>query len=201
MPALVDEFISRPDASERHSTVIIASRERVWAALMSTRMGDVRAARPLFAIRRLFTRAPEEPRGERDGSAVFLPLAEDPLREVVLGTIGQWWRLGRGEHRPEITTASEFRDFDLPGYAKGTFSFLLEDAGPGRVRLVTETRVRATSPDARRAFLRYWLVIRLGSGLIRRMILAKIRSRAEALARSHARTEPPPPSRATPPEA
>ena len=44
--------------------------------------------------------------------------------------------------------------------------------------LITETRVAGTSPEATQAVLRYWRVIRLGSGAIRRSWLAAIRRRA-----------------------
>lgn len=176
MPTLVDDFIPRPDAVERHSIVINASRDRVWQAITHLDSRDVRVAKPLFAVRRLFSRSSGD-RPKRD-APTFTPLAVDPMREIVLGTIGQWWRLGRAEHTPAIGDADDFRAFDRPGYAKGTFSFLLDDAGPGRIRVVTETRVLATSPDARRAFRRYWIFIRLGSGVIRRIILSAIRARS-----------------------
>ncbi|MEV0352633.1 hypothetical protein AB0H88_43335 [Nonomuraea sp. NPDC050680] len=175
MPTLVDDFIPRPDAAERHSIVINASRDRVWQAITHLDPQDVRLAKPLLALRRLIDRSP----GDRPKRNLpnFTPLAEDPMRELVVGTVGQWWRLGRAERTPAIGDVAAFRAFDQPGYAKATFSFLLDDAGPGRVRLVTETRVLATSPDARRAFRRYWIVIRLGSGLIRRVMLSAIRAR------------------------
>jgi hypothetical protein len=48
----------------------------------------------------------------------------------------------------------------------------------GGCRVVTETRIVGTSPEATRAFLRYWRVIRPGSGAIRRSWLAAIRRRA-----------------------
>ncbi|MDP4511606.1 SRPBCC family protein [Nonomuraea turcica] len=176
MSQLADRLIPRPDAAERHSIVINAPRERVWDALTHLRSSDVRLAKPLFAARALVSRS----RGGRPhpGMSAFTLLAEDPGREVVLGTVGQWWRLGRAEDTPSITTAGDFDAFDRPGYAKGTFSFVLEEAGSGRVRLVTETRVLATSSAARRAFLRYWAVIRLGSGLVRHIILSAVRARA-----------------------
>jgi len=47
-------------------------------------------------------------------------------------------------------------------------------------RLQTETRVLLTSPDARRAFRAYWLVIRPFSGLTRRSWLRAAKLRAEA---------------------
>ncbi len=83
------------------------------------------------------------------------------------------------ENVSSVTDADTFLAFDRPGFAKATFSFFLDDdAGDGRVRLVTETRIQATSPEARQAFLRYWLLIRLGSGFVRRVMLSAIRARA-----------------------
>jgi hypothetical protein len=48
--------------------------------------------------------------------------------------------------------------------------------------LATETRVQATDARARRVFAVYWLLIRAGSGLIRRVWLRAIRSRARRAA-------------------
>lgn len=50
---------------------------------------------------------------------------------------------------------------------------------PDGVRLRTQTRVDATSPDAASRFALYWRAIYPGSALIRRMWLAAIRRRAE----------------------
>ncbi|MEV4364816.1 hypothetical protein [Nonomuraea sp. NPDC049625] len=173
MPTLTDRFIPRPDASERHSIVINASRERVWAAVADPGSFDLRA---VVAVRNLAARLSG---GRPHRSAPrFTPLGEDPGHELVMGLIGQWWRLGHAEKSGTISGAADFHAFDRPGYAKGTLSFRLDEAGEGRIRLVTETRVVATSEDARRAFLRYWMAIRLGSGLIRRVMLATLRARA-----------------------
>lgn len=165
-----------PDVAERHSIVIKASRDRIWDAVSNMKATDIRLAKPLFAVRDLLSRV-RNGHPQRD-LPDFTPLAEDPGREVVQGVIGQWWRLGRAENVASVDGPDAFRAFDRPGYAKATFSFLLEDVSDGRIRLVTETRVQATSPDARRAFLRYWVVIRLGSGFVRRAMLAAIRARA-----------------------
>ncbi|WP_157253425.1 hypothetical protein [Nonomuraea typhae] len=175
MPTLAERFIPAPDASERHAIVIAAPPERVWEAVRQPASArDIPLIKPLFAARDLVSRLVNG-HAQRDLPA-FAPLAEEPGREVVLGTVGQWWRLGAAESLA-VGSAREFEDFDRPGFAKATFSFLLQEAGAGRVRLVTETRVAATSPEARRAFLRYWRVIRLGSGLVRRVILATVKAR------------------------
>jgi hypothetical protein len=58
-------------------------------------------------------------------------------------------------------------------------NFRVEPAGNGECRIVTETRVFATSPPASRAFAAYWRVIYPGSALMRRMWLRAIERRAE----------------------
>ena len=40
-----------------------------------------------------------------------------------------------------------------------------------------ETRIHATDPASRRAFTRYWLVVRAGSGLLRRELLRALARR------------------------
>lgn len=56
---------------------------------------------------------------------------------------------------------------------------LIAEPLDGGCRLVTETRVFATDEAARRAFKLYWLVIRTGSGVIRRVWLGAAKRRAE----------------------
>jgi hypothetical protein len=64
--------------------------------------------------------------------------------------------------------------FDEPGWAKMIANF---HAAEGL--LSTTTRVRLTDARSRRAFRRYWLVVRPFSGLIRRRWLAAIARRAK----------------------
>jgi hypothetical protein len=59
-------------------------------------------------------------------------------------------------------------------------NFWTSDAGRGRTRLSTETRIAATDARARRRFAAYWLVVRPGSGLIRRLWLRAVKKRAES---------------------
>ena len=59
-------------------------------------------------------------------------------------------------------------------------AFWAEEDGAGESVLVTETRVAPVDDAARRAFGRYWLLIRPFSGLIRRRWLAAAARRARA---------------------
>ena len=96
--------------------------------------------------------------------------------ELVVGVLGRPWAPGGG-HAPRLADradpAAYFADFDEPGWAKVIANFR---AGGGE--LTTETRVLATDERSRRAFARYWLLIRPFSGLIRRHWLAAIVRRA-----------------------
>ncbi|MBG0828668.1 hypothetical protein HS041_12905 [Planomonospora sp. ID67723] len=177
MPTLIDRIVAEAEFSERHELAIAAPRERVWEAVTTLDLSDLKAARPLFAARDLASRL-RNGREQRDmPAASFLPLAADPGHELVQGLLGQWWRLGASRN-PTVAGLEEFQAFAEPGYAKAAFNFLLLDGPAGRIRLVTETRVVTTSPDARRAMGRYWRVIRPGSGLIRLIMLRAVRARA-----------------------
>jgi hypothetical protein len=77
----------------------------------------------------------------------------------------------------QVRTREDFLLFDEPGYAKAAISFLMRPERGGS-RVITETRVAGTGPDATRVLLRYWRAIRPGSSAIRRSWLAAIRRRA-----------------------
>ena len=78
------------------------------------------------------------------------------------------------EVTPGEKWAGDFATLDRPGYAKLAIDWRLEDGV-----LSTETRVVLTDEESRRAFRRYWLVIRPWSGLIRRVWLRAIARRAQ----------------------
>jgi hypothetical protein len=105
-----------------------------------------------------------------------VPLGERAGTEIAAGAIGRFWRL-LGNETAKVRTREDFLSFGEPGYAKAGISFLVRPERGGS-RVVTETRVAGTSPDATRVLLRYWRAIRLGSGAIRRSWLAAIRRRA-----------------------
>jgi hypothetical protein len=105
-----------------------------------------------------------------------VPLGEHARTEIAAGAIGRFWRLV-GNETVEVQAREDFLSFDEPGYAKAAISFRVRRERGGS-RVITETRVAGTSPDATRALLRYWRAIRPGSGAIRRSWLAAIRRRA-----------------------
>ncbi|HET8623728.1 MAG TPA: hypothetical protein VFM14_09225 [Gemmatimonadales bacterium] len=109
------------------------------------------------------------------GCVGFTLVAEAPGEEVVLGIMGRFWTPTGGL---VTTTAAQFREPPPAGLAQGFWNFRVEPCGFGTV-LSTETRVRCGDPATRRRFVRYWRVIRIGSGFIRRSLLRHIRLEAE----------------------
>jgi hypothetical protein len=181
---LLEDALPRFDANEVHDVWVAAHPHVVFEAVRQVTVREVRLLRPLEGLRALpgllarrqaFRPNPSAPLLEQFTAAV-VPLGERADREIAAGAIGRFWRLVDTE-AAEVPTREDFLSFDEPGYAKAAISFLVCPARGGS-RVITETRVVGTSPDATRALLRYWRAIRPGSGAIRRSWLAAIRRRA-----------------------
>jgi hypothetical protein len=182
---LLDQALPKYEFAERHHTHVAAPPERALAAAKEATPAEMRLVGTLFALRSLpalLTRGAGLP-ADRTRSLTaqmvefgFVPLAEDE-REVVLGFVGQPWRLAGGS-MPHLGTARAWLDFAEHGYIKAAMNFWAVPDGPG-TRLKTETRIHATDSVSHRRFARYWRVIRPGSGLIRRSWLAAAKRRAE----------------------
>ncbi|GAC1509905.1 MAG: hypothetical protein NVS1B3_12250 [Candidatus Dormibacteraceae bacterium] len=173
---LLDHFIPEYQFTERHSVWVGASPDSALAAAREVSLVDMPLVRLLMRARGMRTPT----KGALWNQMVaggFVELGEVPGREVVMGTIGQMWKLSGGRS-PKVAGAVEFLAFDQAGFAKAAMSLAAREVG-GRCELMTETRVFATDERARRAFARYWLIIRPGSGLIRAVWLRAAKRRAE----------------------
>jgi hypothetical protein len=112
----------------------------------------------------------------------FILLAEQPDHELVIGTIGQFWKLVPGDSSPPatVTSAQEFLAFDRPDHARAAMNFSLDEYSNGKsVSVRTETRIWIPDPRARLKFALYWLLISAGSALIRLAWLRAIKRRSE----------------------
>lgn len=185
---LLDRLVPSFHAFERHSTTIAAAPDQVWTALSQVTLGELRLFRVLMGIRVLPGRLVRSPRARFHAHEPLLDwavrfgfsiLGEEVRRELVLGAIGQPWRLGGGRDMA-VAGGQDFAAFDGAGYAKMAANFRLDPIAGGRAtRLRTETRVACTDPTSARRFARYWWVIRPASGAIRRSWLIAIKRRAE----------------------
>ena len=176
--SLLDEVMPRYDVHERHELWVPAAPTDAFEALKAVSAAEVALLGPLMRLRmlgrwpgRLDMQAPLIGEMEKTG---FAHLAECPDEELVFGAIGRFWS-------PTGNMPIRFDDFSAfsePGYAKATMNSRAAPDGEGS-RVTTETRVLGTDNRASRKLRVYWLVIRPGSGAIRRSWLKAIRRRLE----------------------
>jgi hypothetical protein len=178
---LLDLALPRWDVRERHGRLVAAPAERVWAALQQVTVGELRLTRALMRVRSLGRYEMGDP-----GRLMLdmLPPGEISRREpaeLVCAMVSPTTPLRPMTAGPQ-TRPGDVAELSRPlpdGWVRVAMDFRLEGDGAA-TRLTTETRVLATGPRARRSFGAYWLLIRAGSGLIRREILRAVAHRAEA---------------------
>ena len=183
---LIDSFAPTPDAVEIHSIVINAPRATVYRELKTADLGSSFIIKSLLALRSIpgfIARPCAMPRNRKITLQTLMDsgfglLAEKPGEEIVLGITGRFWR--------PAGNVSPFNrpDFDrrVPaGFARGVWNFSVSEQIPEQTILTTETRVTCGDPASRRKFLAYWLVVRPFSGLIRLIMLKRVRKIAEAV--------------------
>jgi len=191
---MLDRIMPEHCFSEVHELTVDAPAEAVFEAVHSVAADDLPLMRVLMTVRSLPALATgRHPFGRSHGplleqavDAGFMRLGEEQDREVVLGLIAQPWRIFTGGGIVQLPTVDDFIAFDRPGFAKAAINFFIGGASrPVRVR--TETRVWIADAATARKFGCYWVVIRPGSGLIRREWLREIERRAEGVGASGAR--------------
>ncbi len=184
----LDQFAPVYQFSEFHSIRITAPKEQVYQALKSVTSEEIALFRTLTWLRRFGLPGPESilnppphvPLLNVATRTSFLVLAQEPNREIVLGTLVAAPPGWRPSGKP---TPDGFRAFFVTtshtGFAPAAMNFRIEDASSAACTLTTETRVYATDASTRRRFALYWRMIYPGSALIRRMWLRAIARRAE----------------------
>jgi hypothetical protein len=175
---LLDDVMPRYVFRERHDIWVSASPPDAYEAVRAVTASEVRLLGPLMRLRtfgrwsrRLDDAAPLIRDLEQIG---FVCLGERTNEEFVYGAIGRFW--SPTGNRPVRT--DDFAGFSRPGYAKAAMNFAV-GAERGGSRITTETRILGTDPEASRKFRLYWLLIRPGSGAIRRSWLKAIQRRLE----------------------
>ena len=162
----VEALLPRYDVRARHEIRVRVPPAAALASARAVAAEEAPLLRLLFRLRGLPASGPILDGMQREG---FRMLAEHEGRAIVFGAIGRPWRPSGG-----IAADADFEAFAEPGWAKMALD-LRAEAG----LLTTETRVLLTDDAARRAFRRYWLLVRPFSGLTRRSWLAAAKRRAE----------------------
>jgi hypothetical protein len=175
----LDAIIPEWSFAEQHEIDVAAAPEAIDRAIREVSAGEIRLFRTLTWIRAPRRRTEDilRPGANRPildvaTSSTFALLADEPGREIVVGTL-----IGPPLGHPP--TAAEL-SADRPGYARAIMNFRIEPRGPGLCRLVTETRVSASDPSVERRFDSYWRLIYPGSSIIRYEWLRAIKRRAES---------------------
>ncbi|HEX2710870.1 MAG TPA: hypothetical protein VHM88_01420 [Candidatus Acidoferrales bacterium] len=181
----LDEFAPAYQFNEVHRIQVRAPANRVYRAIKEVTADEILFFRTLTWLRRLGRPGPESilnaperlPLLEVATRTSFLLLAEEPEREIVLGTLVLAPARAQIKAQP---TPEDFKALGASGFVKATMNFRLAEVGADTCIVTTETRVYATDASARRRFAAYWRVIYPGSALIRRMWLRAVKQRAEA---------------------
>lgn len=177
---LLDRFIPVYEVGERHETRVAAPAELTYRIACDFDLRDSPLMRAIFRARELLLRAPATPETSsrllvqtlRSGWRI---LAQEPGRELVVGTITRPWE-------PHVTFRAvepdDFRAFDEPGYMKIVWTLCAEPIDDRTSIFRTVTRAHATDPRAAEKFRRYWAVFSPGIRLIRYEALRAVRAAA-----------------------
>ncbi|MBN1094391.1 hypothetical protein JKP75_18685 [Blastococcus sp. TML/M2B] len=177
----LDDVVPRPQHVTRQARWIAAPPEVVWDALHAVRLSGLPVTLVLSAARFLPVVLSGRGLGQLHDrpflDALPVPLlASEPPTSVVAGGLLQPWHLTGGESGPALD-AAQLRAWDEPGWVVAAVDFRLTPRGNG-TELASETRVRATDDASRRAFARYWRLIRPGSSAVRWEVLTAVELRA-----------------------
>ena len=170
---LIDEFLPEYDFVETHSIAIDASAEKVYAAANEVDFSESFIVRWLLRLRGM---SGESVSLRNLEYSKFKILGETLNKELLIGLAGKFWTPWGDMQRVD---ASNFREFEKPGYAKAVWNFSL-DASANETNLTTETRIRCLDDGSRRSFGFYWMFIQPFSGWIRVEMLRTIKRRAES---------------------
>jgi hypothetical protein len=166
----LDELLPDYDHHEVHAVEIDADAQTAVAAFLATPAAPGNVVRVLLRLRGIRTSATIEGLLTTIGFSV---LWRTPTEVVVGGAGRPWTRRGR------IHAFEDARPGDVR-IAVDVRAIPLERGG---CTLTTETRIAATDDESRRAFGRYWRVVRPFSSLIRRRWLRAARATAQTPAR------------------
>jgi hypothetical protein len=176
-PAFLPQF----HFHEKHRTVIHTAHPETILPLIAN--FDVRqdpVIRRLMSLRQIpqkFLRNPQ-PNAIGDFGLHSFTLLKSSASELCYGLIGQFWRTDFGLE--DVPDASAFQTPAAPGSAKLLLRYRITELVPGQHELCTETFVYCPDRSTRLRMTAYWLVIRAGSGWIRKRTLKAVRENIES---------------------
>ncbi|WP_082784174.1 hypothetical protein [Acetobacter tropicalis] len=174
----VEKLLPRVDFRERHSIDITASAGSILDRAADYRLKNDPLVRCAIALRELPLRVlgrTVRPPFDRDD---FTFLGRDGENALAFGLIGTFWKADYG--LLPCSSVEDFLSCTNLDVCKLVLSYTIQPLTRRRQRLTTETCVFCPTPATRRHFAPYWYLIRPVSGLIRRRMLASVRTQAES---------------------
>jgi hypothetical protein len=172
---LQDKYLGNYHFSETHSIKIKTSPEQIFAKICEMNFTGSFVTRLLFALRGFPKKTTTGIERLQDVGFVILEVV--PNHEVILGLIGQFWKLSGNIQK---VTRSGFLVFENPDFAKATWNFKIIRESEEMQVLLTETRILCPSEPARKRFTLYWRIIKPFSGIIRKQMLKQLKKQSES---------------------
>lgn len=170
---LIDKFLPEYQIGKAHEIMIHASAKEVYEAVSSLNMNRSALINMLFKIRGLPESALTLHGLQKLG---FTLLGQHQNKELLLGLVGQFWKLSGNLQRVE---PAAFRSFNKHGFAKAAWNFSLVPQHKNKTKLKTETRISCPDKNSYIKFRFYWLLIGPFSSWIRNKSLKIIKQEAE----------------------
>lgn len=169
---IIDEFLPEYNFSKKHSLTIYSNAEKIFYVLKESNFNSF-LIKVLLILRGIKLENISLTLSEK---SYFTLLGEENGKEILFGIIGKFWKWKGGLLQIK---KEEYKDFSLTGFAKAAWGFSAASVDPGKTVFSTETRVLCIGDSARRWFSIYWFCIEPFSAIIRKIILYRIKFRAE----------------------
>lgn len=176
----IQNYLPNPRHTEVHRIFVNATPEDAWTVARHFDMSAVPWIKVLFDIRTFPEKLANGTKASHseafgvdqitESNSGFILLHESPGREVVIGSIGQFWRL----KIPFLKiTSQDYKDFNASGFGKVAWAISVEPFLAGST-IAIELRISATDEKSWKKLNRYYHVIGVGSNLIRTSVMAHL---------------------------
>ncbi len=185
---MIDELLPEFEFVERHAITIRGLVPEVYDAIGRVDFAQTWGVKILLTLRALPNRLFGGARGRsplrltlRDAEKFgFFIAAERRPEELVIVLQGKFWSVRPGT---DCVSRDDLNHPLPPGRARAAWNFCVRPVSATHVLLRTETRIHCSDAASRRRFRLYWMLVRPGSGMIRRMMLRAIRDEVEQAVR------------------
>ena len=178
----VPAFLPQFQFHEKHRTVIhTAHPEHILPLIANFDVRQDVVIRRLMFLRQLPQKFLRNQQANSIGNFGLhsFTLLKNSASELCYGLRGQFWRSDFGlEKVPDV---SAFQTSVTPGSATLLLRYQVTERAPGQHELSTETFVYCPDRSTQLKMTAYWLVIRAGSGWIRKRTLKALKSNIEGL--------------------